>query len=27
MKLTKKQTTAIEYLEDDTTSELLFGGG
>ena len=27
MKLTKKQTKAIDYLEDDTTTELLYGGG
>lgn len=27
MKLTKKQTLAIDYLEDDVTTELLFGGG
>lgn len=26
MKLTKKQTSAIDYLEDDCTHELLFGG-
>lgn len=27
MKLTKKQTQAIDILEDDVTTELLFGGG
>lgn len=27
MKLTKKQTIAIDYLEDDITTELLYGGG
>lgn len=27
MILTKKQTTALDYLEDSTTNELLFGGG
>lgn len=27
MKLTKKQTTAIDYLEDNTTTEVLYGGG
>ena len=27
MKLTKKQTQAIDILEDDKTTELLFGGG
>lgn len=27
MKLSLKQTQAIDYLEDDTTNELLFGGG
>lgn len=27
MKLTKKQTKALDYLEDDVTNELVFGGG
>lgn len=27
MKLSKKQTIGLDYLEDDTTNELLFGGG
>ena len=27
MKLTYKQTAALDILEDDTTTELLFGGG
>ena len=27
MKLTKKQTKALDALEDKTTTELLFGGG
>ena len=27
MKLTKKQTEALDYLEDQTTTELYFGGG
>jgi phage terminase large subunit len=27
MNLTKKQTKALDYLEDDITTELLFGGG
>ena len=27
MKLTKKQTIAIDYLEDNETTEVLFGGG
>lgn len=27
MKLTKKQTTALDFLEDDVTNEILFGGG
>ena len=27
MKLTVKQTIALDYLEDDTTNEVLFGGG
>ncbi len=27
MKLTKKQTTALDYLEDNTTTEVLLGGG
>ena len=27
MKLTKKQTKALDYLENDRTTELLFGGG
>lgn len=27
MILTRKQTIALDYLEDDTTTELLFGGG
>ena len=27
MNLTKKQTQALDYLEDSTTNELLFGGG
>ena len=27
MILTKKQTEALDYLEDSSTNELLFGGG
>jgi len=27
MKLTIKQTSALDYLEDSKTNELLFGGG
>lgn len=27
MKLTIKQTLALDYLEDSTSRELLFGGG
>ena len=27
MVLTKKQTEAIDFLEDDKTTEVLFGGG
>jgi len=27
MILSLKQTTALDYLEDSTTNELLFGGG